>query len=369
MLLTKRHLPRRTMLKGMGAAIALPLLDAMVPAGIALAKTLPSKKRLIAMEMVHGAAGSTTFGASQASVGAGAAGPRVRPVADLDGAARGVPRLPDDCQQHRRQQRRGVHRARDRRRPLPLGGGVPDAVASQADPGLRPARRHLDRPDRGAEDRPRDAHPVDAAVHRERRSGRRLLLRLLVRLHRLDQLGLADRAAADDPRPAAGLRPAVRHRRHARSAGRAAPQGPQPARLRAGLGGPSAEGPGRLGSGAPVGLPRRRARDRAPHPEGRRDQLERRAAGAARRAEGRARLLRRARQADDGPAGAGLPVGPDARVRLQAEPRRQQPRVHPRREHRLPHRLAPRRTRRPHPRLRQDQPLPRRTSCRTCSRS
>ncbi|MEZ5289950.1 MAG: DUF1552 domain-containing protein [Vicinamibacterales bacterium] len=65
MLLTKRHLPRRTLLKGMGAAIALPLLDAMIPASTALAKALPGKRRLIAMEMVHGAAGSTTFGAKR----------------------------------------------------------------------------------------------------------------------------------------------------------------------------------------------------------------------------------------------------------------------------------------------------------------
>src|SRR5690606_24186351 len=32
MLITRKHLPRRTVLRGMGAAIALPLLDAMVPA-------------------------------------------------------------------------------------------------------------------------------------------------------------------------------------------------------------------------------------------------------------------------------------------------------------------------------------------------
>ena len=63
--MTKRHLHRRTLLKGVGAAIALPLLDAMLPAGTALAKALPAKKRLIAMEMVHGAAGSTAFGAKQ----------------------------------------------------------------------------------------------------------------------------------------------------------------------------------------------------------------------------------------------------------------------------------------------------------------
>ena len=32
MIVTRRHLPRRTFLKGMGAAIALPVLDAMTPA-------------------------------------------------------------------------------------------------------------------------------------------------------------------------------------------------------------------------------------------------------------------------------------------------------------------------------------------------
>ena len=39
MLITRRHLPRRTVLRGLGAAIALPLLDGMVPAATALART------------------------------------------------------------------------------------------------------------------------------------------------------------------------------------------------------------------------------------------------------------------------------------------------------------------------------------------
>ncbi|MFO7277047.1 MAG: DUF1552 domain-containing protein [Pseudomonadota bacterium] len=39
MFITKKHLSRRTVLRGVGAAIALPLLDAMIPAGTALAKT------------------------------------------------------------------------------------------------------------------------------------------------------------------------------------------------------------------------------------------------------------------------------------------------------------------------------------------
>ncbi len=39
MIITRKSLPRRTFLRGLGATIALPLLDAMVPAGTALANT------------------------------------------------------------------------------------------------------------------------------------------------------------------------------------------------------------------------------------------------------------------------------------------------------------------------------------------
>ena len=44
MFITKKHLSRRTMLKGAGAAIGLPLLDAMIPAGTALAETAAAVK-------------------------------------------------------------------------------------------------------------------------------------------------------------------------------------------------------------------------------------------------------------------------------------------------------------------------------------
>src|SRR5215831_7469337 len=39
MFITKRHLPRRTFLRGVGTAVALPLLDSMIPARTALAQT------------------------------------------------------------------------------------------------------------------------------------------------------------------------------------------------------------------------------------------------------------------------------------------------------------------------------------------
>ena len=66
MFLTKKHLSRRTILRGMGASIALPLLDAMVPAQTPLERTAARpRSRLACIEMVHGAAGSTDEGIAQ----------------------------------------------------------------------------------------------------------------------------------------------------------------------------------------------------------------------------------------------------------------------------------------------------------------
>src|SRR6478752_9564486 len=62
MILTNKNIPRRTVLKGLGATVALPLLDAMLPARAAAAAASTRKLRLVAMEMVHGCAGSTNFG-------------------------------------------------------------------------------------------------------------------------------------------------------------------------------------------------------------------------------------------------------------------------------------------------------------------
>ncbi|HEX9367627.1 MAG TPA: DUF1552 domain-containing protein, partial [Vicinamibacterales bacterium] len=54
---------RRTVLRGMGATVALPFLEAMVPARTMLAKTAAAgKTRLACIESVHGAAGSTQVG-------------------------------------------------------------------------------------------------------------------------------------------------------------------------------------------------------------------------------------------------------------------------------------------------------------------
>ena len=67
--ITGRFLPRRTFLRGVGVTVALPFLDAFVPAGrpwsqVASAQSLDDPTRLVCIEMVHGAAGSTEYGAS-----------------------------------------------------------------------------------------------------------------------------------------------------------------------------------------------------------------------------------------------------------------------------------------------------------------
>jgi hypothetical protein len=57
MFLTKRHISRRTVLRGAGAILSLPLLDAMVPAATVLAQTAASRKpRFVGLFVPHGAA-------------------------------------------------------------------------------------------------------------------------------------------------------------------------------------------------------------------------------------------------------------------------------------------------------------------------
>jgi hypothetical protein len=64
MYLTRKHLPRRTLLRGIGATLTLPFLDAMVSVRAAAAKTM-GNLRLVCIENPHGAAGSTNWGATQ----------------------------------------------------------------------------------------------------------------------------------------------------------------------------------------------------------------------------------------------------------------------------------------------------------------
>jgi len=64
MFITKKHISRRTVLKGTGVSLALPFLDAMVPAGTALAQTAAVPKlRTGFFYLPHGAImGNTSHG-------------------------------------------------------------------------------------------------------------------------------------------------------------------------------------------------------------------------------------------------------------------------------------------------------------------
>ena len=87
----------------MGATVALPFLDAMVPARTALAKTAaPGRRVSSASRWCTAPPAARDRAARRTSGRRRRSGSDVRPDAEQPGAARAVPRLPDDRQQHRR---------------------------------------------------------------------------------------------------------------------------------------------------------------------------------------------------------------------------------------------------------------------------
>ena len=66
-----KAIPRRSFIRGLGAVVALPYLDAMEPAFRAYARgargaaAAARKTRFVCMETVHGVAGSNSWGASK----------------------------------------------------------------------------------------------------------------------------------------------------------------------------------------------------------------------------------------------------------------------------------------------------------------
>ena len=172
----------------MGATVALPFLDAMMPAGVS-AQT--RKVRLVAMEMVHGSAGSTAFGLPKNLWAPAATG------SAFDLSATALSPLEPWRDYLTIVSNTDVRNA-EAFTPPEIGGDHFRSAAvfltqshPQADAGLGPQGRHLARPVVRAEVRAGDADPLDAAVRRERRPGRRLLLRVFVRVYRFDQLGVA----------------------------------------------------------------------------------------------------------------------------------------------------------------------------------
>ncbi|HEY5062499.1 MAG TPA: DUF1552 domain-containing protein [Gemmatimonadaceae bacterium] len=64
-ILSGKTLPRRTFLRGAGAAVALPYLEAMAPAFRRFGGAAADKTRLVCIESVHGAAGCNAWGATK----------------------------------------------------------------------------------------------------------------------------------------------------------------------------------------------------------------------------------------------------------------------------------------------------------------
>ena len=207
----------------MGVTLALPLLEAMVPAGTAQAQDRgrPARCGSSCIEMVHGAAGSTAYGAEEEHVVAG--GHRARASTSRRASSRRSSRCASTspssatptCARPRRSRPPEIGGDHFRASAVFLTQAHPkQTMGSDVQAGISIDQLYAQR---FGQDTP---IPSMQLCIEHGRPGRRLRVRLLLRLHRLDQLGDAGRAAADDPRPAHGVRPAVRRRRHRRRSGR-----------------------------------------------------------------------------------------------------------------------------------------------------
>ena len=219
--ITKKHLSRRTFLRGVGVTLALPLLDSMIPARRRCAQTAATPKTRFALHL-------RPARRDHGQVDAGDRGPGFE-FTEILQAARAVPRP------HQRHQRPGAS-------DVAGAGGAESAGANHtrsaavflsgavAEARRAGAPRHHGRSGRGAADRPGHA----AAVARADRSRKPVLalrggFSCAYREH--DLLAGADVAAADAEQPAGGVRAAVRRRQHRRRAPRAAAGVAQPARF------------------------------------------------------------------------------------------------------------------------------------------
>ena len=173
MVITKLALPRRTFLRGMGATVALPFLDAMVPA---MSGRRPKAAPRFAA--IYCGNGANMFDWTPADRRR-----RLRDVADPE-AARGVPR--PDGRLHRAGQLPGDGPGRRRRAASARRAGLHELRAPEADRRRRRAGRHDDRSD---DRRPRSAATRSSrrwkSDRRSQRRRRRLRPRLRVRLHEL----------------------------------------------------------------------------------------------------------------------------------------------------------------------------------------
>ena len=176
MFITRRTLPRRTFLRGMGTAVALPFLDAMTPA---LAKAQAGKAP-VRMAFVYVPNGMDMRHWNMDYEGKLGVLPQT-----LQPARAAQERHPRDGQPHAQHRARA---ARRRGRSRPLLRLVSHRRAGE-EVGQRHQSQRLDGPARRRSDRQADAVCVARSGARRRAPGGRLRLRLFMRLH--EQPGVA----------------------------------------------------------------------------------------------------------------------------------------------------------------------------------
>ena len=216
MIIMKKALPRRTFLKGMQAALALPLLDAMIPAATALAKT-PAKpvRRLgfvfIPMGCDHARWTPPGTGHARRAV----AHPRLAGGGERSADGRHQSQAGKSLPGHARHVERGV----------------PERGLRQTHGELGLLSGHHGRPGRGQADGPRHAAAVARAVDGPELARRRVQQRLRLRLSELPLLVVTDDAASLRSASAPRVRAPLRRGRNARRPARGAAQPGQPARF------------------------------------------------------------------------------------------------------------------------------------------
>ena len=242
--LTGKRVSRRQVLRGVGAGLALPMLDAMVPAARAVAQEIGGPEAL--RRGVHPARRAARL----LEPGDGRRGLRAfRHLA----AARAASRRAD-----RRLAARESHLGARRHRCLVALGHRAETHRRRGR-----ARRENNRSSHRGQDRYRHRLQVDRGrdgglhgLHRRLRPG------VCVRLLQHARVALGDRAAADGDQSAQSVRTPVRPAGHGGAEARADADGPQHPRLRPRGSGAAATRRRRFGSLAARRLPRSCARDR-----------------------------------------------------------------------------------------------------------
>ena len=214
-IITGKHIPRRTFIRGMGATVALPFLDSMIPAGPGrwgrVAAEVNARPRLVCIEEVHGVPGCSEWGASQHLFAPETTG------RDFELNGLNVLKPLEPFQDYLTIVSNTDVRLAEAYEPEEIGGDHFRSTAvflTQSHPKQTQGSDiyvgvSLDQmqAQRFGQD---TAIPSLQLCIENLGQGGWLLVQLLLRVHGCDQLGVADRAASHDPRSASRVRSSVR---------------------------------------------------------------------------------------------------------------------------------------------------------------